>query len=507
MIRRVAGRALASFALGVATWCAAAPAHANGRFPAAQYVVVGPGAASELIVLRATFGLIVSRDGGATFRWVCEEALQYSGVWDAPVAIAADGSVLVGLTDGLVATPDRCAFGRNASLEGTLVQDLASDPRGETVLGIESSAGAMNHVLRSHDRGATFVRAGVVTAGLLPTTVEAAPTDPLRVYVTATDLSTMTPHLFRSTDEGDTLVDGPSDFAGSTELYVAGVDPTDARRVWLRGVTAAGTVLLRTDDGGSTVTPVATTVGPMLGFAVSEDGAHVWYGGPDDGLFRSDDGGRVFVRVGGTHVTCLRHHGGALYVCADWVREPFALARIADASGALLEPLVRFADVPGVVACDPGTVEHDTCGTRWPAMRTMFVTRDAGTSGDSGGLADAAMDARRDGAMDAGTGDAESRTSPSCQCVTRAGRSRGDAMRAAWWVIGLALAARRSTPRASSPRNPAHVPRARGRRARVCRRCEWLARLRRAPRSLLRAWESCRPSRCHPQWRVARRPR
>ena len=36
------------------------PARANGRFPAAQYVVLGPGARGDHIALRTTFGLIVS---------------------------------------------------------------------------------------------------------------------------------------------------------------------------------------------------------------------------------------------------------------------------------------------------------------------------------------------------------------------------------------------------------------------------------------------------------------
>lgn len=50
-------------------------ARANGRFPAAQQVVLGPGARSDVITLRTTFGPLVSRDGGRGFRWYCEELL------------------------------------------------------------------------------------------------------------------------------------------------------------------------------------------------------------------------------------------------------------------------------------------------------------------------------------------------------------------------------------------------------------------------------------------------
>lgn len=419
--------------MAAAVLATAPAARSNGRFPSAQYVVAGPGAASDVIVLRATFGLVVSRDGGATFHWLCEETLQYSGVWDAPVAISADGALHVGLTDGLLQTPDGCTYVRNASLEGTLVQDLSADPAGETILGIESSVGSANHVLVSHDRGVTFARAGAGLTGTLPSSVEAAPSRATRVYVTTGDQVTLAPHLFHSNDEGTTLIDGPHDVGGATELYVAAVDPLQADRVWVRGVLASGTALLRSDDGGLTLAPIAHTTGAMLGFAISEDGMHVWYGGPDDGLFRSDDGGAVFTHVATTHVTCLRHHAGVLYVCADWLREPFALARWTDGA-ASMQPLLRFEDIAGAVTCDPGTTEHDTCGARWPAMRSMFTMRaDAGLPRDAS--VDAAVDAPVASDADLDAGDSNDHGG-SCRC----GAAPGARGRASAWTAALVTA-------------------------------------------------------------------
>src|SRR4051812_43959587 len=54
-IPRLALAAALFFALAAT----ARPAHANGRFPAAQHALVGPGAAAARLVLRATFGFAV----------------------------------------------------------------------------------------------------------------------------------------------------------------------------------------------------------------------------------------------------------------------------------------------------------------------------------------------------------------------------------------------------------------------------------------------------------------
>src|SRR5690606_19038259 len=56
-------------------------AHANGRPPATNGVYLHPGD-PDAVFVRSTFGLLVSRDGGCSFRWICERAIGYGGEFD-----------------------------------------------------------------------------------------------------------------------------------------------------------------------------------------------------------------------------------------------------------------------------------------------------------------------------------------------------------------------------------------------------------------------------------------
>ena len=49
-------------------------AYAHGKYPAVTAVVAHPSDAKTM-ALRSTYGIVVTRDGGKTWRWVCEEAV------------------------------------------------------------------------------------------------------------------------------------------------------------------------------------------------------------------------------------------------------------------------------------------------------------------------------------------------------------------------------------------------------------------------------------------------
>jgi photosystem II stability/assembly factor-like uncharacterized protein len=420
-----------ALAVAVLVALVAPPARANGRFPLAQHVLVGPGHGSDLIVLRTTFGLVVSRDGGRSFRWICEEALEYAGLWDPPIAIRADGTIYAGLPDGLIQTRDGCRFERNVSVGATLVQDLANDADGAVVLGVEARSGAANHVLASRD-GVAFARLGGGVPGALFATVDAAPSMPSRVYATALDEATRRPRVYRSDDGGATLALAGGDLLGGEDAYLSAVDPTAPDRIYVRSNRGEGTMLLRSDDAGRSFTRVVETPDPMLGFAIADDGRRVWVGGTASGLLRSDDGGRTFARVATTRVTCLRYHAGALYLCADWQREGFALARWRDGAAAP-EPLLALHQIEGAVECAAGTTVRDVCAARWPVQRALVTPRDAGTTIDAGSARDAGERDAVPSGFDAANGDAGERTGGGgCGCAAASGGQRG---------VGAAVAA------------------------------------------------------------------
>src|SRR3954467_12728045 len=91
--------------LGAAALLAALPAQANGRYPLSNQLVVGPKDPSHIAV-RATFGLVLSTDQGASWSWVCEAAAQFVNGEDPPIELTADNSVIVTSSAAFTTSPD-----------------------------------------------------------------------------------------------------------------------------------------------------------------------------------------------------------------------------------------------------------------------------------------------------------------------------------------------------------------------------------------------------------------
>ena len=195
-------------ALSAIVASAAAPsvATANGRFPAAQQVVLGPGARSDIVALRTTFGMLVSRDGGRSFRWYCEDLLYFpfvSGLsFDPPVEVSARGDVVLGFEDGAHAITDGCDVTDLFTVSHREITDLAATPDGATLYAAESTSGSRSYILRA-DASLSFQRQGAGIDGLRFLTVEVAASRPDRVYASGFDESSgRTPRVLRSDDGG-----------------------------------------------------------------------------------------------------------------------------------------------------------------------------------------------------------------------------------------------------------------------------------------------------------------
>src|SRR5262249_20609696 len=148
-----------------------------------------------------------------------------------------------------------------------------------------TSTGAKNgsfHVIlvETQDDGATFTQAGTaLDTALLAATVEVAPSNPDRVYVSGLFGMNFEGAIARTDDRGKTWSLLPFDLKGGSGVYIGAVDPANPDRLWARVDGADADTLYVSDDGAQTWSDVATTMGQMLGFALSPDGKQVAIGG------------------------------------------------------------------------------------------------------------------------------------------------------------------------------------------------------------------------------------
>lgn len=366
------GMLLASMMLGPAR------AYANGRFPAAGYFVAGPGSRNDLLALRTTFGLLLSRDAGRSWGWVCEAAYGAVGASDPTVSIGADGTLVLASFTGLTTSSgDYCDWPPPTGVPVRDFADVSNTADGQSVVAL-AGPGGENALYLSSD-GARSWALGARLAGYATETVDVAPGDPMRVYVTGY-ASTGSPVLLRSDDGGRTVREATRDFLGGQSVFLAGVDPTRPDVLYLRVARGLSTTLLRSDDGGMTFRLVGQTASEMLGFALSDDGATVWIASANraEGILRSERGGPWVRMAADVGVKCLRFHAGVLFVCADEARDGFALGYSHD-GGDHVDPLLSLRLVDGAsTVCAPGTQVGRTCPPLWSSETMLLRSIDAG---------------------------------------------------------------------------------------------------------------------------------
>lgn len=384
--------AVALSVVGLLAW--STPAAANGRFPAAGQLVVSP-TDPDLLVLRATYGILISKDRGRNWDWICETAVGYGGVEDPAMGVMGRGTILAGTFQGLSISPDDgCAWGFvGGELDGHVFIDVVvrpNAPREAFALtssyagGFDGGSTYTNDFFATKDEGATWQRVGTgLPRDALSETLEVARSDAARLYATAATAESgqKQGRFFVSTDTGQTFVEHPIElFEGERAPFVSGVDPTNADRVYVRTSAFERARLLVSDDGGQTFRTVFEGP-PLLGFALSEDGSKV-YVGNTDGLFVATREALAFEKRSGIVVQCLTVNGDTLYACSD---EPsgFVLGTSHD-EGATFEPLLHLATLRGPLACAEGSRTAD-CADEWPATRDLLgIDTSADAGADAG---------------------------------------------------------------------------------------------------------------------------
>jgi hypothetical protein len=386
--------------LGFSSGLAAAnarPPQANGVFFRATH--------PHSIYVRTTFGLLVSKDDGCSFRWVCERAIGYGGDFDPKYAVAADGTVFATTFDGLRVSRDGGCTWTTATAEQPAgpgkIADLWIDaleisPTGEVWVATAESAGA-NDVYSSTDNGVTFRSRGLGSPTIWWKSVKVSRTDAKRVYLTGYQVAGRRPdgkpaspvaHLMRSSDGGTTWTElelfgarrEPLQFGATPIVLVAAIDPRHSDRLLLTslGANGKGDRLYRSTDAGYTFAEVLATRDAIKDVLFLADGTV--YVASLTGSFRSGDGGATFAPLEGSpQLQCIgQRAGGQLVGCgANWAPDFKAVATSHDRS--TWTKLFRFVDLAGPLACAPGTTTFDRCAQAWPALQRQFGATGPGT--------------------------------------------------------------------------------------------------------------------------------
>ena len=398
-------------------WLVTTVAHANGRIPGATGLAIHP-TDGHVLLLALTYGLALSRDGGASWTWMCEQQIEGNGGdVDPSIVVTSDGSIVVmSLTNGgvLVSRDNGCSFERAmGELQGHRGVDLTLDPNEpgrvlalmSTIVDVVERRPRFRNILaHSLDHGRSWELLAEFPSDLSAETVEVAPSDSDRIYVSGTSGEDPLQGIIERSDDGGrswtrTTTRLPH---GSGSLFLSAIHPSDPDRIWFR-VPGRGDIygvlparLWLSKDGAASFEQVGDTQGGMLGFALSPDGERMAFGGPLDGLFLApSDASAAPVKIADQHLSCLRWQANGLYACAIEPNDPYTL-------GFAAEPTRGFAPVWKRAntcrdACNPGSPLELLCQMPWediaplieaetavcePSASTPQVEIDAGTAKD-----------------------------------------------------------------------------------------------------------------------------
>jgi hypothetical protein len=352
------------------------------RMPQGTQMVERPGHPDELL-MGSSFGPLISDDGGGTWHWICEDAVGYGGNYDPDYAYSPTGAIFATTFNGLRVSRDHCQFDATAlgpgfattiaqGSDGTLHVAM-SFPGDNTV---DPPLPEDRKIYRSTNDGMSF-DAGITvgTGGEIWSTIEVAPSDAQRVYLTGFRIETggtRSHFLLRSTNGGDSYTPlAITDFTvtDQSELFIMGISPTDPQRVLLRVSryrpnSEPGDEYFLSTNGGTSWTSVMQFLDSARSSIFLANG-EVLIGSRSLGIYRSTTGGATFTQVTGTVPTifCLHERpGGEVWACTDPLSDPPLDELIMNTTTlAQWTGVLRMQDIDGPAACPSGTIQRDCC--------------------------------------------------------------------------------------------------------------------------------------------------
>ncbi len=370
---------------------ASVSAHANGRYPESNQISFSE-TDPDLVLLRVTFGLLVSHDRGRTFDWVCEQSIGFSGVEDPMYTVTPSRALVATTFQGLTVTRDHgCSWSFvEGALDNQVFIDLSAQPKDRKNIFVFASSydkqddqGNIlfnSRIWETKDEAQTFTQLGqALDPTFLGHTIDVTPTDPDRLYITAVRSPGTTPKAFllTSKNHGTTweeleipLVDN------ERSVFIAGVDPNDSERVYLRTNQGASDkptrLLLREakDGGPATLRVLHSAPDALLGFSLSADGSKVYIGSPKGGVHVANTTDFAFRQRSQIAVQCLAIGADGLWACSN--EQAGFIAGISKDDGATFEARLHFCDIRGPLACARGTATNDRCLSIWPQQKASL---------------------------------------------------------------------------------------------------------------------------------------
>ncbi len=421
------------------------PADAHGGLPIARELVWR---GDVVYVPTRYWGVFFGRVGGP-FKWICEEAI--NSYQQRLLTLTGDGTFYstdrVGLT---VSRDDGCTWEPvTGAIAGLNVGRILPAPDKPARLwaaasAVGSGADAQNAagMYRTDDRGRTFVPAlpleGRVVTG-------AAISDDGATLVAAARLraAPFDPRVYTSRDGGATWTDVAVtyvfDGTAAAGLQPLAIDPRDGGSVYFALDGGPDQLLLRSTDGGATITEVLRL--PMTIEAVAVDKAR------DQLLVASSAG--LYVGQGAaapvkspsiSRAQCASVRPEATYVCAwNWEPDNKAVARSTD-GGQSFDKVFQYADTLAPYECPAETPVGRTCPMIWLGYADQLGI-DLSMRGDGGAGAPADGGAGSPGGAGSGGTAGAAGAAKSSGCAGAPVAARGGAL-----VVGailLALRARR----------------------------------------------------------------
>lgn len=359
----------------VVNFCLFVPhiARANGRFPIADQLVIDPADPSHF-VLRTTYGILGSTDAGANFSWMCEVAVGYGGTQDPAIGILADSTILAGVFEGLAVSHDRrCSWSFVGNpLNDEYVIDVSvhhGDPsRAVAITSTGTDTGFHVILAETSDNGVTWTQAGTpILSDMIALTVDVAPSNSDRVYVSGIVGKSYAPAIERSDDRGKTWKRTYFEATYAKDVpFISAIDPVNPDRVYLRMSGDPLDRLLVSDDGATTWTEAYAGMADLLGFALSPDGSRVAVGGPSDGIQVANTTDFAFQQTSMLVTRCLTWSATGLYACANQFVDNFTLGLSKD-EGITFTPLYNLTDICPLECADaaPGPA---ACKMYWPSI-------------------------------------------------------------------------------------------------------------------------------------------